>query len=253
MLDTDAASLQDLLGRVSRLLASFSSEITERPIYYLEILALFDRARGLVAAIGTLVAYGFSNEALVLARPLLTDSLALAELAAADERRRAELVLGWELHSLAELNGVALEAEARGEDWTAQIEALEDWTEKVRGYARRHALSTRHWQPDERAKELAAKHDRADEYLDLRFLHHFVHGSTFATKQRYTSDDEVTAVGGPAIVHEVWIAASVLSAAQSGLFAARYFCTIFGLNEPTELGDLLEEVADRIAATREEE
>jgi hypothetical protein len=41
--------------------------------------------------------FDFGQEATALGRSLITESLMLMELAAADETRRVELVVGWEL------------------------------------------------------------------------------------------------------------------------------------------------------------
>jgi hypothetical protein len=73
----------DLVDRVG------AGERTERIWHELEILALFDRCRSLHRAVLVLLSHdGFVHEAVMLGRPLFTDSLALAELAAVDEKRR---------------------------------------------------------------------------------------------------------------------------------------------------------------------
>jgi hypothetical protein len=86
------AEIGGVLKRVRRLLGSIGGgEIRELLTHYVGIIALFDRSRNLFAAIHVLLREGFPHEAMILARPLLTDSLALQELAAADEERRRSL------------------------------------------------------------------------------------------------------------------------------------------------------------------
>ena len=105
----------------------------------------------------------FGQEAVALARSLVTESLMLMELAAADETRRFELVVGWELSTLDQLEGLWHEAKARGHRADVADAALEMAAEKkraVEAYARSHGAGTRWWRVDEKA--LADKHGRAD-------------------------------------------------------------------------------------------
>jgi hypothetical protein len=193
---------------------------------------------------------------MILSRPLLTDSLALAEFASAGEKRRAELAVGWELATLADLEGVMIDGEAMGEAVPEAREALEVRRAQIQEYAQRHDLSTQHWKPDGQAKALAEKHGRREEYLDLRILHHFTHGSTFATSQRHRRDEErdeeVVLIGGPAADQESWIRGVVVSAGQSGLHAGRAMARILGAEEPPEIAPLLAEI-EALAAQAEAE
>jgi len=93
----------------------------ERPVHERKIMALFDRCRsrfGAVRLLAKVEAPDFGQQATVLARPLITESLMLMELAAADETRRVELVVGWELATLDDLEGLWREGQARGHDVT---------------------------------------------------------------------------------------------------------------------------------------
>ena len=239
----DEAVVQSLLTRVRRLADSLGGgQLQERPWHYLDILALFDRCRSLLGAIQLLLQRGFPHEALMLGRPLLTDSLALAELAAADERRRAELVIGWELASVADLRGTNVEGEAQGHDVQEQVAGLDSLRAWLEEYGRNQGVRPKHWKPDADVKTLATKHGREDEYLDLRVVQQFVHGSTFATAQRYSTRENPVIVGGADVETESWAFAAGGSAAQAGLHAARAICTILDLEEPAELTGLLSEV-----------
>jgi hypothetical protein len=112
----DDARFLDLLTRVSQAIGAIGGgeQLVKR--HDLEVWAFFDRCRSLLDAIRLLIANGFPHEAVMLVRPLFTDSLALTELAAVDIRRGTELVVGWELYSLAELRGILLEYGAQGLD-----------------------------------------------------------------------------------------------------------------------------------------
>jgi hypothetical protein len=233
-----------LLTRVSEAIGSIGGGAPEdRPRDYLEIGALFDRCRSLLGAVRLLLRHGFAHESMMLGRPLLTDSLALTELASADERRRAELVVGWELASVADLRGIILEFQKQGGNVAGYLSATDTRRSQVEDYARARGLRAKHWRPDSQAPSLAKKHGRDGDAFDLRVLHSFVHGSTLATSQRYSqvAPDSVE-IGGPAIVRDTWARASGLSAAHSALLAARAFCSIAEIAEPAEIAPLLAEV-----------
>lgn len=226
----DVAAVVDRLG---------GGRAVEHSRHDLEMIALFDRCRGLLAAVRALTQLGFGHEALILTRPLFTESLMLLEVAAADEPRRVELVVGWLLGSLADLEGLMREAQARGDDTSGQLTGIAKQRADIDAYARRHSAGTRHWRVD--VKALADKHRGGDGYLDFRMAHHFVHGSTFASEQRYTRRGEVALIGGPA-TEPGWAKSAALSAAQSMLFAVRGLCGIVDWPEPAELDRLLERV-----------
>lgn len=109
--------LRTLMDDVSRLIGSIGhQEVREAPAADQPPLALFDRCRGLFSAVYLLAQNGGSQEAMLLARPLLTDSLALEAFAEAKGIRRSELVIRWELASISDLEGTYLEAQAQGRD-----------------------------------------------------------------------------------------------------------------------------------------
>jgi hypothetical protein len=243
-------TLRNLLAEVSECIRRFDRhEPFEAPRHHLEILALFDRCRRLFRAIQLLLEHGFAPEAIILTRPLFTESLMLAELAACDETRRVEPIIGWSLDGLADFEGMAKEAAARGDDPSEELEAIAKRRAQLEGYARRHGAQVRRWKPEE--KTLAEAHGRGDEYIDFRLTHHFVHGSTLAVSQLYTKvDDETAMVGGPYANFELWGPPTALYAADSMLYAARATCHIFQWSEPPELAILLERV-DQMRASLE--
>lgn len=174
----------------------------------------------------------------MLARSVHTESLMLMELAGADETRRVELVVGWELATLDDLEGLWREAQARRHEVTSQLEASALRRRQVEAYARERGAGTRRWRVDEKA--LADEHGR-DDCLSFRMMHHFVHGSTFAAAQRYSQQGDAYVVGGPA-VDTGWGKAAALQAASSLVYATRAICTIFGWHQPAELDDLHERI-----------
>jgi hypothetical protein len=113
----------------------------------------------------------------MLGRPLFTDSLALPEFAAVDERRRGELVVGWASGSLSELEAIIRHAHSPGEDVSDELVALGRRRAGLEAYARSNGFGTKQWRPDDHAKTLAEKHGRGEEYAALLVTHQFVHGS----------------------------------------------------------------------------
>jgi hypothetical protein len=238
----DLKPVLDRMTRVSLLAGSLGGGATsERPRHDLEVLGLFDRCRSLLGAVRLLLAHNFVHEAVMLGRPLFTDSLALAEFAAVDARRRGELVVGWALGGLADLEGIVRHASSPSEDASdEQLFDLGPRRAELEAYARRHGFSTKHWRPDDHAKTLAEKHGRGGEYAALLITHQFVHGSANAVSQRYSkATDDTVAIGGPAAQLEVWASDAGNFASYSTLHAARAACKIFGWAEPSELAELL--------------
>jgi hypothetical protein len=230
------------MTKTGKLVAALGGgEIFKQPRHLLEILALFDRCRSMLGATQHLLLHNFVHEAVMLGRPLFTDSLALTELAAVDERKRGGLVLGWEMASLAGLEGVFRAVESHT-DMSRGFAYIKERRAQVERYARRHGFSTRQWKPDDHARDLAEKHGRGEEYGDLLITHHFVHGTTIATSQRYSLvGEETVEIGGPAVNLELWANSAGLFAASSTLHAARAVCRILGWDEPGELEALLAE------------
>lgn len=234
----------DVMTAASKLVGELGGgELAERPRHSLDVLALFDRCRSLLGAIRLLLAHGFVHEAVMLGRPLFTDSLMLAEYASADERRRVELVIGWSIASLGAVEGLFRDAGSRGEDVAEALSKLAERRAELEEYARRHGAGSRSWQPDDHAKQLALKQGRGDEYTALLVANQFVHGATAAVSERYSQVTENTVeVGGPAVELETWARDAGLFAANSALHAARAACAIFGWEEPPELEALLRRI-----------
>jgi hypothetical protein len=237
-------SIHDLLDEVGEVAGRVGGELDAAP-HELAIATLFDRCRSTFGAVRLLLTHDFAHEAVMLGRSLFTESLMLAELAAANETRRAELVVGWWMASLADLEGIVREGEARGDDAPDELAGIAERRTKIERYAADRGVGTRHWKPDEKA--LAAAHGRAAEYIDFRLTHHFVHGSSMAAEQRQSkADDNLVVVGGPGADVDTWGLPAGLSAATSLLHACRAACAIFGLSEPPELEPLLRRVDEAI-------
>jgi hypothetical protein len=240
------------MTRVSTLVGSLGGgRYSKRARHEIDVVALFDRCRSMLGAIRLLLAHNFVHEAVILGRPLFTDSLALAELASIDEKRRGDLVIGWELGSLDALEGILRDDESRGVDQSDGLAKVAERRSEVEAYARREGFRTRRWQPDDHAKALADKHGRGDEYSALLLTHLFVHGTTLATAQRYSQvAEDAVEIGGPAVELRVWANDAGLFAAVSTLYAARAICQILGWEEPPELETLLAECEARAERLR---
>lgn len=244
MLDEDTKRLVDEVALMAGSVGG--GVVMKRPAHEVTILALFDRCRSTFGAVRLLAKVSepdFGQEAAVLTRSLITESLMLMELAAADGTQRIELVAGWELAGLDDMEGLLREGQARGQDSGAALEATALRKREVETYARERGAGTGRWRVDEKA--LADKHGRED-YLSFRMMHHFVHRSAFALMQRYRRDGDAVAVGGPA-ADATWGNAVALNAASALVYATRSVCTIFDWDQPAELDDLDQriEAADR--------
>jgi hypothetical protein len=207
---------------------------------HLEALALFDRCRSTFGAVRLLAESGFGQEAVGLARSIFTESLMLMELADSDERRQVELVVGWSLATVDDLDGLFVEAEKAGDDVDKPRAGFAALRAELEQFARGHGARTRRWRPNEKA--LARTHGR-DGYFDFRIAHHFVHGSTFAVAERYSQRGDVVFIGGPGARGD-WPLPAVLFASESLVHATRAAATILGLEEPPGLDELLERVEE---------
>jgi hypothetical protein len=252
VLDDDT---RELLQAVADMAGSIGDKVpVERFYHEREIGLLFDRCRGMFGALRVLLANGFVQEAAVLARPLFVDSVALAELAAADEPRRTSLVVGRQLHATADIEGIFMEMQARGDEVAKNLEHVAERRRKVEQYAQRHSASTRHWDPEGQIKTLAEKHGRGDEYPSFRLSHHFVHGSAAITESRFSVDDnDVARIGAPHLGVDIWERPTALFRAYSLLLACRATCSIFPYEEPQQLEELLRRIESIIRKTDESE
>jgi len=221
-----------------------TDQVSEQPEHTLAMVALFDRCRGLYGAVRLLAQHGFGQEALILTRPMYTEALMLLEFASADEKRRIELYVRYSLSAITDFEGTLLEAQARGDDVSTELAAAAKGREALERSARRHNVRTRRWKPDEKA--LAYKHVGGEGYLDFDLSHHFVHGTAFASAQRYAARGDVVMVGGPAANQEDWARGALVSASQSMVFAVRGICAILGWPEPPAVPKLLERI-DQLA------
>jgi hypothetical protein len=245
MIKDDARQVVAAVGEV---VAKTGNEaLSDYPRHSLEVIALYDRCRGLFNAVRLLTHHGLGREALILTRPLFTESLMLLELASIDDTRCVELTIGWSLASLDDLEGIMREAQSRGHDCSEELDAIAKRRKQTEAYARRHGARTRRWKVDE--KTLADRHRGGDGYLDFRMSHHFVHGSAFAGEQRVSRVREAAVVGAPSADRD-WAEGAALSAAQSMLHAVRGVCGTVGWVEPPGIDDLLARL-DRFALERQ--
>jgi hypothetical protein len=246
-----------VLRRIDPVLAGLRGVRVERLRHNADAIALFDRCVGLHHAICHLVAGHYAHEAAVLTRPLMTDSMFLTDIAAGDERYRAEALVGWELSTIADWEGIIKEGLARGQGDGSELAVFDrrrQWLGKYRegtGLFKAGEMP-RHRKPDGDVKRIADAHGRGDEYLDYRTMQHFVHGSTFAVHARYARSviedqaDGLVEIGGTAADLQPYREAVLLLSARAVLYAARATYVLLDIQEPDEIGALLAEI-DRLA------
>lgn len=245
------------LTAISELVGAMG-EPSQMPGYYLDVIALYDRCRSMFGGLRTLLTADFSHEAAVLAGPLFVDSLVLAELAAADEPRRAQLVVGLELQGVRDVEGIILAGNNTPEDAANVAARLAGRRAEVIEAAGQLGVDAREWCPRDEVEELAKRHGRGEEYVDKLVSDQFVHGSSLARAQRYspTEEPKEILVGGPHAKVDDWSDGTGLFAATSMLHAARAACSIFSWPEPPEVAELLvesERLNDAPAAPQESE
>lgn len=240
--------VRDLLERVSLLAGAAGGEFNAAP-HELRIATLFDRGRSLFGAIRHLLDGDFAHEAILLGRPLFTESLMLQELAASDDGRRVQLVIGWQLEGLADMEGIFLEGRSRGDKVDSELEIVQKRRDELHEYARRRGVTARAWKPNE--KQMADDHGRGDAVGDFRLTHQFVHGAGFAVEQRLDGTDDVIRIGGEHADIGTWAAPAGLFSAYSLLFSVRAFSSILARPEPPGLDDLFAEVTETLRQVNE--
>ena len=103
------------MDKVNGLANAISVGRSERVWHELEMLAVFRHCQRSHSAVRLLLSEGFSHEAVTLGRPLFVNSLALQHLAAADEKRRGSLMVGWVLAGIQDLEDYFRDRESAGQ------------------------------------------------------------------------------------------------------------------------------------------
>ena len=140
---------------------------------------LYWRCYSLFQAILLLLPKRFGEEALLLARPLFTDSLRLAELAE-HESRRPQLILGWMNRSIEELKGLFRHSAKIGLDKNPeQIEAkLADHQKDILSLrAKYHVSKLAKFRSE---ADAASRYGRGDDFWTFLLSHEIIHGSDAA-------------------------------------------------------------------------
>jgi hypothetical protein len=204
------------------------------------MLAVFHHCARLHAAMRLLLSEGFGHEAVALGRPLFVNSLALRELAAADDKRRGSLMVGWVLAGIQDLENYWRDQAARGHDVSKEMEQIAERRSEAFGYASTRGFAPKQWRPDKDLKRLTDAHERSEDYGALLVMHMFVHGTWTATSEHYSLTDEgVVVIGGSTDTPRRWERDAGLLASYSMLLAMRAACPLFDWAEPAELDELL--------------
>jgi hypothetical protein len=246
MLDPDVRAL---VRDLAEIVNTVGGEAVEVPPYLHDVAALFDRCRGMFNAVLVLLDKGFAHEATILCSPLFVDSLALAEIADADDSRRVGLIVGRRLAALADVDALFRETQAHGDDEVSDALArLADARRSAEELARRHGADATPWQPDDQVERLADSQGRGDEYSAYLTASLFSRGSAAATDERFSvGDDKVIEIGGEAINVESWSTPTALFAAQSVAHACRAPCQVLGYSEPAGLADAIARIEELAA------
>jgi hypothetical protein len=198
----------------------------EHPRHFADVLALFDRCRGMFNALLLLLGKGFVHEATLFCGPLFVDSLTLAEIADADDTRRVELVVGRRLAALADLEALLTEMQAHPDADVGDASArIPDVRRSAEEFARRHGAAMHAWEPDNEVEHLANAHGRGTEYAAYLTTTLFSRGSAAATDERFSiGEGKVIEIGGPGTKTEEWANPSALFGAHSVAQACRAIC-----------------------------
>lgn len=168
----------DVVRRLREALGNPAEEGVELPTPDAHLLPMYARTRSLFSGISELLEADLAGEAMILARPLFTESLWLQHSAAVGDDRHS-YVLGWVLDSLNRRERLFREGHRVGltEDLLTALKVLGGEREKVRRYMKRHRLVQKKF-PNE--KRLAALYGRDEDYWAYEFAHQLVHGSEVA-------------------------------------------------------------------------
>lgn len=231
---TGPARLQqarELLGRVREIvIGHHEGEEMEIPSIWGDLALLtYSRARSVLEGVTLLVDAHLPEEALMLVRSLLSDSLMLAELAA---RPEDPVALGfgwlWETNNRYDDLGRAAVAVglARADEWAPGIArrgaAIEDGM-KARGVKRRKRFDDEH--------RLATKHGRAREYWDYKFMSEVIHRLDVAQAFRQQRPSSGTVHVFLRNDDPDWLAAALVGAMTSALHAHKATASMFGWTE----------------------
>jgi hypothetical protein len=238
------ADVLDLMVRVSRATAFRlqGPRPAEFGVVEAYAVALHVRCHSLLGAAHLLLREGYVHEAAIMGRPLFSDSLLLAELAASDPITQGSLVVGMSLDGIARHEKYLRAREDEGVDVTAERKRLEEGRRGEERLAREHGYSTKHREPDERLDLLAARHGRSSEYSTLLLTHQFVHGATGVVLDRVGRDGEKAVIGTHIAQAKPWVRDFGIFVARSMLHAARALYALLGWTRPPELDALLVEV-----------
>jgi hypothetical protein len=127
------ADLDQLLDDIRAVAHRVGGDVSRPPDYH-EVITIYDRCRGLLNAVHTLTREGLGEAALILTRPMFTESLMRMEIAAADEPTRLVQLARWSLSSLNDLAGVMYEGQSRGRDETQSLANIEARREQINKY-----------------------------------------------------------------------------------------------------------------------
>jgi hypothetical protein len=240
--DAQLRQARELLSRVREIvLGHHEGEQIEIPSVWGDLAVLtYSRTRSLLEGVVRLVDDHLPEEALMLVRSLLSDSLMLAELAARPNDRLA-LGFGWLWESNNRLGSLGRSAAEvglpRASEWPLAIARRRDVIQaamKARGVTRRKSFAS--------DKELAKRSGRAREYWDYKLFSEVIHrpdlAQAFRQQRKAPGEFEVHLHNNDPDL----LAAALVGAMTSALHAHKACAEMFGWTETTqeEVDDLLD-------------
>jgi hypothetical protein len=188
------ALARDLLDEVRGVLfgAREGEEMAVPNVWGRLALEIYSRTRSHLEAVRILVEAEFPDDAVLLVRELLVDSLRLMELTSRSDEDRFALAFGWYNESLTRLEGLGHEAVSVG------LPRAHEWAPGVKQRRQEHQSAWKSrgikWLEsfgDE--KQLAKRHGRERETWDYRFYSEIVHRPDLALafRSRWVGPDAV--------------------------------------------------------------
>lgn len=236
----------DLIDRVDALLTAVEADLgvhdSSPPDGY--VIWLFSRVRSNFLASKVLISHRLIDEAMHLARSLMTDALRLMKLERVATARSA-YVLGWVDHSYREQENLMREDGRIGLEPSPDevLAHIEEQRQTLVRYQIRHAVGQLRRFPSER--QLAFEFGLEREYWDFEYLNNVVHGSPLTAPHRLQSRHDGVLLVTTFADDPAWVTSAVLTTSQWALLALRSFRTMFAPDDSTaqQIADLLEEIS----------
>jgi hypothetical protein len=234
-----------LMDRVDALLSDVDGELGVQEILVPDayVLWLFSRVRSTFRAARLLVSRQLIDEAMHLARSLVTDGLRLMKLESVGEDRPAYL-LGWVNESITEKENLIREAVRIGlaPDPTTVLDGIRAQRQSLNRYVTRRGVGPLRRFASE--KQLAEEFGLEREYWDFEYVNNIVHGSPLTASHRLQTRDDGVVLVSTLHDEQTMVGPTALISSQWALLALRSFRSMFTppLAPNVQIDDLLAEI-----------